>query len=519
MRCWPIAYLLFVSFFPTWVAAEPLQRWQVGDYQVQLQRPNEDAFDDDPDCISVASKGREVYRLCDGRLWLGTPGTELNSIGDVTGDQIPDLIFSSYTGGAHCCWTLYLVQLGHEVREVQTLALAHSDGVQLRNIDNDAALELTDLADWSYAYKFGSFANSFARSSVWQPVGDHFELETSSLPEPPLSAAELQQQVQAFKASEEMTYGVLPDALMWTALKLATAGHFAQAQTLVRSSTANDPAVPGAGGASTQPSQQTEQLQAASALFLSQLESALYQSPWWREYLYLNLSSAIREERDALLTVPSGVVIGATESGVSHNRQSNPGPSNSGLSNSGSSNVTPLQFAQGVRPGHDSNYLSYQAGQVALHKVAATTQLLGHVTVDYQRDAQGQLQPQLSVKRVPVATVAKTFTLDYVRAVRAQNEALLASVPKAAGEYPLAPGLVSPLLGNCPSAQLSVVTEQVLGKLYPSVAIQLPNRPRLVLPWGANLEYLSCGNEQPTLVGLLTCRGQGYCGQLLLAQP
>ena len=84
---------------------------------------------------------------------------------------------------------------------------------------------------------------------------------------------------------------------------------------------------------------------------------------------------------------------------------------------------------------------------------------------------------------------------------------------------PLAAELVKPLLGNCPSAQLSVVTEQVLNKLYPSLAIQLPNRPRLVLPWGANLEYLSCGDEHPTLVGLLTCRGQGYCGQLLLAQP
>ena len=163
--------------------------------------------------------------------------------------------------------------------------------------------------------------------------------------------------------------------------------------------------------------------------------------------------------------------------------------------------------------------MSYPEGQVALHKVAATTQLLGHVTVDFQRDAQGQLQPQLSVKRVPVATVTKTFTLDYVRAVRAQNEALLASVPKVAGEHSLAQNLVSPLLSHCPSAQLSVVTEQVLNKLYPSLAIQLPDRPRLVLPWGANLEYLSCGNEQPTLVGLLTCRGQGYCGQLLLAQP
>lgn len=508
MRCWPFAFLLLFSFFPTWLAAEPLQTWQVGDYQVQLQRPNEDDIDGH-DCIRVTRKEREMYRQCEGRLMLGTPGTELNRIGDVTGDQIADLIFTSYTGGAHCCYTLYLVQLGNEVREVQTLALAHSDGVQLRNFDNDEALEITDLADWSYAYKFGSFANSFARTSVWQPVGDHFELDTSSLIEPALSSAEFKLQVQAFKASEEMSYGALPDALIWTALKLATAGHLAQAQTLVRKSTSNDSELRSAAGAPPQPSRPEAQAQAAGALLLSQLDTVLYQSPWWREYLYLNLSSAIREQRDALLTVPSGVVIGTTESGVNPSRRSNSEPSN----------VASLQFAQGVRPGHDSNYLSYQAGQVALHKVAATTQLLGLVKVDYQRDGQGQLQPKISVQPEPVETVTKTFTLDYVHAVRAQNDALLASVPNTVGEHPLAAELVKPLLGNCPSAQLSVVTEQVLNKLYPSLAIQLPNRPRLLLPWGANLEYLSCGKEQPTLLGVLTCRGQGYCGQLLVAQP
>ncbi|HAT40970.1 MAG TPA: hypothetical protein DCS87_04485 [Rheinheimera sp.] len=513
MRNWQLVLMLLLGCSAARLAAEPTRTWQVGDYQVQLQASGESVFEAN-DCVRVLKGTVELYKKCEGRLTLGTSTTPLTTIRDLTGDQIPDLLFTSYTGGPHCCWSLYLVQLGNEVRQVQTLELTHNGDLQVRNTDADSALELTDLADWAYAYKYVGFASSFARPSVWQPVGDHFELDTNSLSEPALSPAEFKQQVLAFQASDEMAQGALPDALIWTALKLATAGHLAQAQALVRKSTSNDPVPRNTPTEPTPQSPTAKQVQAAGALFLSQLDTALYESPWWREYVYLNLSSAIREQRDALVTVPSGVVIGARQSGVSQGRLST-----SNSSNSGASKVAALQFAQGVRPGHDSNYLSYQTGQISLHKVAATTQLLGHVTVDYQRDAQGQLQPQLSVQRVPVAPVAKTFTLDYVRTVRAQNEALLASVPKAAGEHSLTKNLVSPLLGNCPTAQLSVVTEQVLNKLYPSLAIQLPNRPRLVLPWGANLEYLSCGNEQPTLVGLLTCRGQGYCGQLLLAQP
>lgn len=447
--------------------------WQVGDYQVQLQASGESIFDAN-DCIRVRKGAKELYKKCEGRLKLGTSATPLTNITDLTGDQIPDLLFTSYTGGAHCCWTLYLVQLGDEVREVQTLELAHSEGVQLHNIDADAALELTGFADWAYAYKYVGFASSFARTSVWQPVGDHFELDTSSLIEPALSSAEFKLQVQAFKASEEMSYGALPNALIWTALKLATAGHLAQAKALVQQS---------------QPKGQT---MAAATLFLSLLDTALYESPWWREYLYLNLSSAIREQRDAIIHVPSGVVVGRSDG-------------------------SQLQFAIGVRPAHDSNYFSYQSGQVELHKVASTTQRIGQVTVASQPDSQGQ--PQFKLQQMPASAVAKTFTMDHVRAVRARHDALLASVPNTVGEHPLAAELAKPLLGNCRVAQLSVVTDRVLGKLYPNLAIQLPDRPRILLPWGANLEYLSCGKEQPTLVGILTCRAQGYCGQLLVAQP
>jgi hypothetical protein len=46
---------------------------------------------------------------------------------DVNGDGIPDLIVEAYSGGAHCCWTYYIVQLGPNPR-------------LLHKIENDRAI-------------------------------------------------------------------------------------------------------------------------------------------------------------------------------------------------------------------------------------------------------------------------------------------------------------------------------------------------------------------------------------------
>ena len=41
-------------------------------------------------------------------------GMSLESISgrDINGDGEPDLVFVGYSGGAHCCWTYWIVSLG-----------------------------------------------------------------------------------------------------------------------------------------------------------------------------------------------------------------------------------------------------------------------------------------------------------------------------------------------------------------------------------------------------------------------
>jgi hypothetical protein len=40
---------------------------------------------------------------------------------DKTGDGTPDLAVSYYSGGAHCCFSMYFYELGDEVKPIKAL--------------------------------------------------------------------------------------------------------------------------------------------------------------------------------------------------------------------------------------------------------------------------------------------------------------------------------------------------------------------------------------------------------------
>lgn len=77
---------------------------------------------------------------------------------DATGDGQPDFVLQSYSGGAHCCFYMQVIE-----RTPEVALLAEFDGgdspVTLENRDADPALEVV-LYDWSFAYWKAPFAES-----------------------------------------------------------------------------------------------------------------------------------------------------------------------------------------------------------------------------------------------------------------------------------------------------------------------------------------------------------------------
>ena len=74
------------------------------------------------------------------------------------GNINPHFVFSKWTGGAHCCYSLHIFSLGQDFREVAAIEGGNSQPI-LKDLDGDHIPEIEVLDDF-LAYQFSSFAMS-----------------------------------------------------------------------------------------------------------------------------------------------------------------------------------------------------------------------------------------------------------------------------------------------------------------------------------------------------------------------
>lgn len=68
---------------------------------------------------------------------------------DVNGDGVPDLVLESYSGGAHCCWTYYIISLGANPR-LLTQFENERGAAFVRNVKNGRIDIETQDGDFDY---------------------------------------------------------------------------------------------------------------------------------------------------------------------------------------------------------------------------------------------------------------------------------------------------------------------------------------------------------------------------------
>ncbi|HQQ63175.1 MAG TPA: hypothetical protein PLF22_06335 [Pseudomonadales bacterium] len=130
------------------------------DYVVRVYDANDLNSAANNSCVEISQQAKKIFSKCGNQFAIGSLYTDENNIGtNITGNGIPNLVISEYTGGAHCCLILHVFEIGEKFSPVQSMDLQNSTDAYFSNLDRDPALELA-INDWSFAYWKTSFADS-----------------------------------------------------------------------------------------------------------------------------------------------------------------------------------------------------------------------------------------------------------------------------------------------------------------------------------------------------------------------
>ena len=156
-------------------------------------RAYEDPVGDNPGCVRVFLNGKLVYRLATDEAEtyrLGQPPDPINKIplvpngSDLTGNGRPDIMVTSWSGGAHCCFTHYIFELEPKLRLIATLNDGDTDFGHFEDLDRNGRYFYVTYEIWSYWP--GSFAGSVSHKVIlkWEKGRFKLDLERMRYPAP-----------------------------------------------------------------------------------------------------------------------------------------------------------------------------------------------------------------------------------------------------------------------------------------------------------------------------------------------
>src|SRR4051812_22051477 len=86
---------------------------------------------------------------------------------DLDGDGEPEVVYSSFWGGAHCCFIAQVYRFDPKRDRYRTVSRNFADlGYRLRDLEHDGRVEWLSV-DKRFAYAFTSFAGSGFPAQIW----------------------------------------------------------------------------------------------------------------------------------------------------------------------------------------------------------------------------------------------------------------------------------------------------------------------------------------------------------------
>ncbi len=145
---------------------------------------------------------------------------------DITGNKIPNLVISTWTGGAHCCRFLHVFELGKKFRKITTVE-ANSSSVRLVDLDNDGFPEI-EFYDGAIDYIFTSFGDSPGGRVVLKFKNGQYEVAANLMKKTFPSIRQMEKLKNKIKlAFEKENDPVLPYDFLNAMMMLSYSGNFA----------------------------------------------------------------------------------------------------------------------------------------------------------------------------------------------------------------------------------------------------------------------------------------------------
>ena len=171
-------------------------------------------------------------RFAIGTLNDDDPDSKLVTMGrDITGDGQPDLVISEWSGGANCCLTLHVFEIGSRFRKIGDLDAAFGDeGPHFVKLIEGPGLQV-QLYDWTFANWYSDFADSPAPRVVLRYQGGAYKVAPDLMRTPAVDMKDLAAKAESIHAdSKRLRAGSWPHAdvppqLWGTMLDLIYSGH------------------------------------------------------------------------------------------------------------------------------------------------------------------------------------------------------------------------------------------------------------------------------------------------------
>ncbi len=144
---------------------------EVNGYKINFTHSSfADSIIDESNKIDITKEGKKIWgEVIDqdfGGFYVDGVGDWIKdaddlkkkAIEDITGNGIPELIIKGYSGGAHCCFHTYIIELSNPISILFDLDTGNS-GIEFKDLNNDGVMELVTNED-VFAYWYTSFAAS-----------------------------------------------------------------------------------------------------------------------------------------------------------------------------------------------------------------------------------------------------------------------------------------------------------------------------------------------------------------------